>query len=489
LFLYCEGRRIYFATRATLEGGALRGKPCQGVSPSNYIMSNRFKNFLILIGDLAVMHLSLFFTLWLRHLSLPDAQSYQELWESFSVVFIFWLIAFFISNLYDLRQAVNNALFFQRVGQSFAIAAILSIVYFYLFPRDELTPKTNLAIFIVVFAVLFMIWRRSLNSLLKSYLPRVNLAIIGQNHLVEEVSDELKQKPQLGLSLSFILDEKAQSKELNGTPIFNNLKDLPALIEKRKINNVILATTPDSQELRALLFECLPLKITFINLVDFYEGIAGKIPLEVINKMWFLENLNEGNKVNFDLFKRTADLVLSLLIFLITCPFWLIIAVIIKLESKGPVFFVQTRTGERGKDFRMIKFRTMKTENNDQAPTQSGDKRVTLFGSILRKSRLDELPQVLNIIKGEMSFVGPRPERPELIAELEKQIPFYRERMLVKPGVTGCDQIAGEYHSPSFTDTMKKLQYDLYYIKNRSIYLELSIILKTISTVLSREGR
>jgi exopolysaccharide biosynthesis polyprenyl glycosylphosphotransferase len=452
-------------------------------------MSNRLKNFLILLGDLAVMHLALFLTLWLRHLTPPTAEIYQELWGSFSLVFIFWLIAFFISNLYDLRQAVNNALFFQRVGQSFAIAAVLSIVYFYLFPHDELTPKTNLAIFIVVFAALFMVWRRSLNALLKSYLPRVNLAIIGQSRLVEEVSAEIKQRPQLGLFLSFILDENAQNKELSGTPIFNNINDLPALIEKRKINNVILAATPDSQELRALLFECLPLKITFINLADFYESIAGKIPLEVINKMWFLENLNEGNKSNFDLFKRAADLILSLLIFLVTWPFWLIISLIIKLESRGPIFFVQTRAGERGKEFRMIKFRTMKTENNDHSPTQDGDHRVTRFGSFLRKTRLDELPQIINIIKGEMSFVGPRPEQPILITELEKQIPFYRERMLVKPGVTGCDQIAGEYHSPSFTDTMKKLQYDLYYIKNRSIYLDLSIILKTVSTVLSRAGR
>ncbi len=452
-------------------------------------MSNRFKNFLILLGDLIVMQLALFLTLWLRYLTLPGAETYQKLWESFLVVFVFWLIAFYISNLYDLRQAVNNAQFFQRVGQSFIIAALLSIVYFYLFPHDKLTPKTNLAIFIVVFAALFIIWRRSLNSLLKSYLPRVNLAIIGQNHLVEEISAELKQKPQLGFSLSFILDEKTNSKELNGTPIFSNLNDLPALIEKRKINNVILATAPDSQELRALLFECLPLKITFINLVDFYENIAGKIPLEEINKMWFLENLNEGNKRDFDLFKRTSDLILSLLIFLVSLIFWLIIGLIVKLESRGPVFFLETRTGERGKNFRIIKFRTMKTENNDHSPTAVNDSRITRFGSFLRKTRLDEIPQVLNIIRGEMSFVGPRPERPELITELEKQIPFYRERMLVKPGVTGCDQISGEYHSPSFADTMKKLQYDLYYVKNRSIYLDLSIILKTISTVLSRAGR
>jgi exopolysaccharide biosynthesis polyprenyl glycosylphosphotransferase len=435
------------------------------------------------------MNLALFIALWLRYGENPAIKNWQINWSPFALIFIFWLIAFYISNLYDLHSAINNSLFFSRVAQSFAIGAIVAVVFFYIAPPHDITPKTNLAIFIIIFTILFVIWRQSFNSLLKSYLPRINLAIIGRNNLVEKIIAELKQRPQLGYSLSFILDEQAGDKEINGTPIFNNLRDLPGLIEKRKINNVILASTPDSQELRSLLFECLPLKITFTNLADFYESISGRVTLEVISKMWFLENLSEGDKSNFDSFKRTADLILALLIFIIAFPFGIIIGLIIKLESRGPMFFIQTRSGERGKNFRMIKFRTMRTENNHQGMTEVGDKRVTRFGNVLRKTRLDEVPQIINIIKGEMSFVGPRPERPELIEILEKQIPFYRERMLVKPGITGCDQISGEYHSPSYEDTMKKLQYDLYYIKNRSIYLDLSIILKTISTVLSRAGR
>jgi lipopolysaccharide/colanic/teichoic acid biosynthesis glycosyltransferase len=131
----------------------------------------------------------------------------------------------------------------------------------------------------------------------------------------------------------------------------------------------------------------------------------------------------------------------------------------------------------------------MKTDDNDYHPTAEKDVRITALGNLLRKTRVDELPQLLNIILGDMSFVGPRPERPELIRKLEKQIPFYGQRMLVKPGLTGSDQISGEYHSPSYEDTLKKLQYDLFYIKNRSIYLDLSIILKTVMTVLSRSGR
>lgn len=452
-------------------------------------MGNKLKAFILLAGDILIMYLSLYVALIIRYGEKPSAAIWQAHLATFTAIFFVWFLVFYISNLYNLKLAVSNAKFFQLLLKSFAISTLLSIIFFYLAPPSGITPKTNLAIFVLVFAGLFMVWRRLFNLALKSYLPKNNLAIIGRNNLVQEIISELKQRPQLGFNLSFILDEKSETKELDGVPIFKNLTDLPGLIEKRRINNIILASTPDSHELRALLFDCLPLKITFINLADFYESIAGKIPLEVISKMWFLENLNEGNKGNFDLFKRIADLIIALAILIATSPFWLIIAIIIKIESRGPVFFIQTRTGERGKNFPIIKFRTMKTENNNQAPTENGDSRVTRFGSILRKTRLDEIPQVLNIIKGEMSFVGPRPERPELIEVLEKQIPFYRERMLVKPGVTGCDQIAGEYHSPSYEDTMKKLQYDLFYIKNRSIYLDLSIILKTISTMLSRAGR
>jgi len=240
-------------------------------------------------------------------------------------------------------------------------------------------------------------------------------------------------------------------------------------------------------ELRQELFSSLSLRLEFINSINFYEKVISKIPIDAINQMWFLENLNEANKIFFDKTKLVFDILFSLFIFTITLPLWIIIAMIIKYESKGPVFFKQTRAGKHN-TFKIFKFRTMRTENNNFVPTAKNDSRITKFGSFLRKSRLDELPQVINIIKGEMSFVGPRPERPELIEKLEKVVPFYKERMLVKPGLSGWDQVSGEYHSPSEEDTLKKLQYDLYYVKNRSIYLDFSILLKTISVVINRAG-
>ena len=160
----------------------------------------------------------------------------------------------------------------------------------------------------------------------------------------------------------------------------------------------------------------------------------------------------------------------------------------IKIDSPGPIIFKQIRVGKNGKNFKFLKFRTMRVEDNTFKPTTTNDKRITRFGKFMRQTRIDELPQLINVLKGEMSFVGPRPERPELIKNLSQNIPFYNIRNLIKPGITGWDQISGEYHSPSIEDTYKKLQYDLYYIKNRSTYLDISIIHKTIRTALGREG-
>lgn len=453
-------------------------------------MGNSIKKTLLLFGDIFAMYLSLFLAISLRHLQWATMKNWEANLVPFTVIFVGWLVMFFVSDFYNLRSAVNNSQNLSKVTKIFIFSTLLSVLFFYFFPIKEITPKTNLAIFSVIFFGLFSVWRSVFNTCLASYLPKNNIAIIGLNPLAEKLLAEIKNHPHLGFHISLVLDEKeTEKKEIEGTPIFNSFKDLPNLIERKKISHIILAETPDSENFRGLLFECLHLKISFINLINFYEKITGKVPIEAISKMWFLENLNEGEQNAYDVFKRITDVFGALLIILISIIFWPLIAVIIKLESRGPALFEQSRLGQGGKELKMKKFRTMRIDNNDQSPTIDNDPRVTAFGNFLRKSRLDELPQIINVLKGDMSFVGPRPERPNLATELEKQIPFYRERLLVKPGLTGVDQVSGEYHFPSYEDTMKKLQYDLYYVKNRSLILDISIILKTTATVFSRAGK
>jgi len=453
-------------------------------------MNNNLKKFILLIGDIFILYLSLYLTLIIRYFSMPTEQLWQSHLVPFTIVFIGWIIIFYIADLYNINLAVNNSKFFQLTGRSLIIAGLISIAFFYLTPQITIAPKRNMLIYIVVFAVLFYLWRNFYNWSLKAYLPKNNIAIIGLNNQVKELIYELKQKPHIGFNIVFVVDDKSDSKEINGVPIFRNISALQKLIKEKHVITIIFSKNlHQSETARALLFQCLPLKINLISLSDFYENITGKVPIEAINQMWFLENLTEGKKSWFNFIKRLYDIIFACIFLAISLPFWPIIGLIIKLESKGPVFYLSKRTGKNNKIFYLVKFRTMREENNNRALTTHDDPRITKFGRLLRKTRIDEFTQMINILKGEMSFVGPRPERPELIKDLETHIPFYQERMLVKPGATGWDQISGEYHSPTREDTLKKLQYDLFYIKNRSIYLDLSIILKTIATVLSKGGR
>ena len=440
--------------------------------------TNKIKQFILLLGDIAALFVSLYLTLLIRYQEKPDSELMESHLLPFTGIFLIWIFALYIFNLYNLNRAAANAKFFQSVAKADIFAGLLSAAFFYLNPLISIAPKRNLIIYILVFSLIFFIWRNLYNLLIGSYLPKNKIGIIGSGKEVEELKQEINSKPQLGYKVALEINDENQIDELKKIAADKNIKLL-----------VLASDLNQSEKLRSALFALIPLKINFVSFTNFYENITGKIPVEIIGKTWFLENLNEGDKFWFDFSKRIFDFTLAAAIFLITILFWLPVALIIKLESKGPVFIKMIRSGRNKRAFKMYKFRTMKEEGNTRAITVKNDPRITRFGSFMRKTRIDEIPQVINILKGEMSFVGPRPERPELIVELEQKIPFYNERMLVKPGVTGSDQISGEYHSPTYEDTLKKLQYDLYYIKNRSLYLDLSIILKTIATVLGREGR
>jgi exopolysaccharide biosynthesis polyprenyl glycosylphosphotransferase len=450
-------------------------------------MNNRFKKIFLLAGDIILLYLALYLTLWVRYLSIPTEAAWLAHVTPFSWMFFGWVLVFYISGLYDLFAAVNSAQVYRKMFQSLGIAAFLSVAFFYAMPAIGISPKRNLLLFILLYGLIFILWRRIYNWLLKSQLPKNNIALIGMNNQAKELIHLFQSRPQLGFEIKFIIDGGDGHP---GIPCLKDITRLGQMVLDNKISTLIFVSNPyESNELRSALFDCLPLNIRYLSLANFYEQLTGKVPIEEINQMWFLENLSDGRKNWFDWFKRFYDIVLALIILGLTIIFWPLIGLIIKLESRGPILIRMPRSGKNGKEFRMLKFRSMIEEGNDRSPTTADDPRVTKFGKFMRKTRIDEIPQAINILWGEMSFVGPRPERPELVKELEKQIPFYRERMLVKPGITGWDQISGEYHSPSYEDSLKKLQYDLFYIKNKSIYLDLSVILRTIATVLSRRGR
>ena len=441
-------------------------------------MLTRLKKSILLLGDFLFLNLALFLTLVIRYQQDTWLDNFRGHLPHFLVIFLIWLIVFYINDLYNLNlQASGRKFFRQTIGAVFT-SSLFSIIYFYLNVQATIAPKTNLAIFIVFFVILFFFWRGLYQALVRSLIPESNLAIIGFNNHTETLIAELKNNPGSGYQTALI---------------FKNAGEMDSLVESIQEKNIRAIVVCDdfgqSEKMREALFSCLRYQIVFFDYPDFYELLTGKVPIEAIGPSWFLENLKEGERNYFNFVKRLFDFFGALFIFIVSLIFWPLIALIIKIESRGPVFFTQKRFGRNETIFKMIKFRTMRVSDNDGSPTTEGDSRVTSFGSFMRKTRLDEIPQVLNIIKGDMSFIGPRPERPEIVAGLEHQIPFYKTRLLIKPGITGWDQVSGHYHSPSLEDTLEKLQYDLFYLKHRSSYLDLAITLKTIATMVSRGGR
>ncbi len=456
--------------------------------------NNKIKKIILIAVDLLILILSLKITLILRYANDISETLERQHFYIFTPIFGLWLVIIYINSLYDFKKIINQNKLVEKSIKSVLASFFLSMIIFYLVPYAQITPKTNLIIFSGFFLVLFLLWRLFFLSVNKKYLPSSNIAIIGYNEIIRKTITTILKNPQLGFKVKFIVSPKnnvlVDVAEIYNLTIIEDTNNLSRAIKDYKIDSLILERDiSEMKDLQKTLFNLLPSGINYYNLINFYEEISGQIPLEILNKAWFLENLNLAEKKNFERIKRVFDICLSSLFMIFALPVCFIVIISVKMSGPGPIIFKQTRLGKNNKDFNLYKFRTMRTENNNQSPTSENDPRITKIGKFLRRSRLDEIPQLFNVIRGDMSFVGPRPERPELIKELSNNIPFYNVRSLVSPGITGWDQISGEYHSPSVEDTYKKLQYDLFYIKNRSVYLDISIILKTIKTALGQEGR
>lgn len=447
------------------------------------------KRFFLFLGDVLILYASLYLTLFVRYGTGFSSQLSLHL-VPFSLIFIFWVAAFYIAGLYETNLTKNSPDFYSSLFKSITVSAAFSVLFFYLVPAFQIAPKRNLFIYIAIFTGLVSLWRWLYNRILEKTFKN-NTIIVGFDQLSFEFAKFLSKNPQYGYNLKYAFDVSEQAAFSFKDVDFRQLRgarDMERILENENIQTVIVS--PEAYRLPDIInfFYKAGRKTNFVNLATAYEKILKKIPLAAINQIWFLENVG-GEKRLFEFIKRTIDAALSIIgaaAFLILYPF---IALAIKWETEGPVFYKQPRVGKGGKIFNVIKFRTMvkDAEPNGALWAQKDDPRVTRVGRFLRKTRLDELPQVWNILKGEMSIVGPRAERPEFVEKLKKEILFYEERLLTRPGLTGWAQVNYGKDLDS-NDTKEKLQYDLYYIKKRSLTLDLAVILKTIKTVLSATG-
>ena len=454
------------------------------------------RQFLLAVVDVLLMYVSLVLALILRHGASLSVDYVLLHLTHFVPVFAIWLVTFYVLGLYRLDRTFGTNNYLLLFVVAFLTAGLLSVVYFYVKPEVVIAPKLLLVIFAVIYAILLWSWRYFYQKLwIQTRKNRGGVGFIGFSKEVGDIIQELGRHKLLGYDTRFIFTRNPARATTaigdDGIVMIQDLDTIRQTVTKANVNVVVIATRRSelSPDLLRELYGLMDLRVRFMRLPDFYEMIFRRVPIHAINESWFLENIDLQASVPYETIKSIADRILALVLFLVSVPFFPFIALGIKLESRGPVFFKQERVGRNGVPFTMIKYRTMREDGNDFSPTEKDDCRITKFGAFLRAMRIDEIPQVINILKGEMSFIGPRPERPDLAAELARAIPYYQQRHLLKPGVTGWDQVCGEYHSPSISDTQKKLQYDLYYLKHISFTLDISILSKTIMTVARRRGR
>jgi len=453
-------------------------------------MKHKLRQTILLLGDSILLYIALFIAISIRHQRIIDIATWNQHWPAFSYIFGVWIIIFYIAGFYTLSNIRNDLKFYITATRTLAVNTLLAISFFYVFPHLEIAPKTILGLTGVVYFLLLVIWRRAAHRTISSQGFKRNVLVLGNSPIVNELAKLLQQNPQLGYTISATLSDNKDNR-IPEVKQYSHSHELNDIISRHHITTIIMdGDLHESPMLVRSLYEKINLGIEYLSLTQFYENVTKKIPIESINHVWFLENLEESNKRFYEINKRIVDILLSVTGILCSIILMPIFAAVVAATSGRPIFFTQTRLGKNGKPFRAIKLRTMVQDAEKNGPqwAQENDPRITPIGGFLRKTRLDELPQLLNVLKGEMTFVGPRPERPEFVTQLARISPFYRERLLVRPGLTGWAQVNFRYGATA-DDAMKKLQYDLYYVKNRSLILDLAIILKTIKTVLSRSGR
>lgn len=378
-----------------------------------------------------------------------------------------------------------------RVCVSFALGTAVILSIYYLFPKYSIAR--SVFIYAMVFAFLGMMLSRYFFYRFVSHDKlRRRVLILGSGKKAKQLTEINNRYIHKGFVISGFVKVGNEASIVDENLIIDNPEGLRQIVEEYSIDEIVIALDDRrrSMPLNQLL-DCKALGIQIMDLLGFYEREQGLIFLDSLNLSWVIFSDGFDFSTLKSVGKRGVDIFASLGLLIVAWPFMLLTAFAIMLESglKSPILYRQIRVGEGNQNFAVMKFRSMRTdaEKNGAQWAQKNDDRVTRVGRFIRKCRIDELPQIFNVLKGDMSFVGPRPERPEFVEGFEERIPFYAERHRVKPGITGWAQLCYPYGANE-QDTISKLQYDLYYVKNYSLFLDVSIILGTVEVILWGRG-
>jgi len=428
------------------------------------LKSLKIRNFFIFFIDLISFFSSLIFVLLLRY----DKNNFNFVFNKhiyvFIILFFFWLGISYIFEIWNIKSSRQRTAFFKNLFWAVSVFLLISIIFLYLFSSILGTaPKINL----LIFSVIFLFLDYFLGILIDIFIfknIKTGVLFLDEKGPGEDILNKFKHS-------------RFSNYKIIERPEIFNFESMKEIVEREKENILIVFPKLSGQDsIIDFVYKLIPLEVDLISIVDFYEMIMLRIPIDQLEENWFISNID--SKKFYKLIKRFIDISCSLLLIVLFSPLLLAISLLIFLSGKKAIIYAQKRSGKNNKPFILYKFKTMEDEKGPLW-TIKGDKRITKLGKVLRNSHLDELPQLINILKGEVSFMGPRAERVELAELYSKNITFYEARSIIKPGLTGWAQIHFK-PSTSIDEGKEKLEYDFFYIKNCSIWLDFLILLKTV---------
>ncbi|MFA6999695.1 MAG: exopolysaccharide biosynthesis polyprenyl glycosylphosphotransferase [Candidatus Paceibacterota bacterium] len=385
----------------------------------------------------------------------------------FIILYLFWVLIFYIFGLYDLVTIKPTIPYLRRWVLALLSSFIVGLLLFYFVPIFGISPKLNLVIQVALFGFFSFLFRRIIYALFARTITEP-VILVGDSDYLIELKKTIEMNPQIGLRV------------INH---FNNINEV--VLDLKNIKNLVIILDKKTDESDQSILNFYKQGVEIIDTAKAYEKYLLKIPVAYIDLSFIIENVNIQKDIFYKFATFIINIIFSLTILILLSPFLIISMIFIYLYDKGPIFYTQKRVGLNDKIFKLYKLRSMIIDSEkDGAKWSTGkdDLRITPIGRIIRKSHIDEIPQMINILKGDISLVGPRPERPEFVTPLEGTIPHYNLRHIIRPGFTGWAQI--KYRYANTTNASKeKFEYDLYYIKNRNIFLDLGIIIRTIQII------
>ena len=454
------------------------------------------RQILLVFGDTLIVVLAALaaFLIWLQtdYSSLDVASSIRAHWYWFPILLAGWWGLAWLNDLYYIPDSLDKVSNTMRVAFVGVINLIVYLAIFILIPSD--LPRVFFLYFLIIVWPAITIWRYVYATLFSRSQHRV--LIVGRGERGQSIARVLQQASKLNYQVLGYMedgDSDTLESEVDNLPVLGKVAELPRLVRQLQVHEVVVAVEQNlKKDLFGWLVECQARGVQVSWMPNLYERLFRCVPIQYVDPDWAL-SMMQGQPVFERLqlaCKRLLDLVLATVGLVVFAPFLFLVALVIRLDSPGPILYRQVRSGRAGKSFVILKFRTMihNAEQDGQARwATKDDHRITRAGRFLRKTRADELPQLINVLRGQMSIVGPRPERPEFIEMLEQEVPFYRTRLMAKPGLTGWAQVHYTYGN-SVLDALIKLQYDFYYMNHWSLWLDLYIIYRTLGVVFKFKG-